>query len=80
MRGNLSLDPEDDWSRLRTALHDKRQELIRTVVQGTLDQGAYQSMCGRIGQIGETLDLITRVLRGEDVKTPTYEPLRHVED
>lgn len=76
----LASDPGDDWSRFRGALHERRNNLISEVIGGGLDPAQYATTCGRIAQIDEIVELMRAVRRGEDLRPPVREGLKHVEE
>ena len=63
-------DPDDDWSRYRLALRQRKDEIIIGVMTGTMTPEQYARECGRADMIDEALTIVQTIRRGEDFRPP----------
>lgn len=73
-------DPDDEWSRLRRALNERKTQIMVGMAGGTLDYPGYKMECGRVDEIDATLQLITTIRKGEDIRPPVRERLLSPEE
>ena len=74
-------DPDDDYSRLRKKLQERRQQLVDDVIAGGCTPEEYHALCGRIVMLGEVLEMQREIRRGEDLRAPAQrEPLPSPEE
>lgn len=70
-----SFDAEDDFGKLRHVIAERRAQLSAECIGGSLDPGLYAAICARHDELGQILELIQKIRRGESLRQPAPEPL-----
>lgn len=63
-------DPDDDFTRLLTALRERKQEITTGVMSGSMTPEQYATNTGMAAMIDEAIALVRTIRRGEDINPP----------